>query len=1366
MTTPFQIILIMPSLANLSVIRRLFFLWLLTLILINASAQTEKQFLYFDHITNNHGLSSNHVTCIYEDKEGFIWFGTDDGLNLYNGEEIIVFKNDPEDSASLHINVVRSIVSDPITDNLWIGTQRGVSYFDKSTYQFTRKFSNEPTPIENNVFTLAFDDKQRLWMGTFAGLFVYDTKSEHFDRIYSTPEDSSSIVSDRISHLMFDENHGIIISTNLGVDLLDPDTKMVKHLFQNERLKDVKSVFKDSRGIYWISTDHMGLYNANFETESLVNFTDQHDLMHYSDRIHAVLEDNYQNLYFLARDQGLYIYNDNEGQLSLIQPDIYEQQNLNSKGIISGFSGSNNIIWLGTYNKGINYINHNRNPFYHYKINYKSDGLLSNDIKCFFQDSDGLIWVGSKEGGGLSLFDPGNGTFENYKYKEGINSISSDYIFSINQLNEHILLIGTFGEGIDLFDKRTRIFRNLKIRVDGEVVPENNRIYSVFKDNAGEIWVSSLRTVFQFNPNDFSFTPVYNNRAVKDFVQDESSADLWMASKFSGLLKFSDGNLDAITFENTNGKLLSNNITGLRIDDKGNLWIGTDEGLNYLNVKDQSIRSWTEQDGLPSNKTSALEIDDSGQIWISTSNGLSRFDPVSESFRNYFREDGLQGNQFEDYVSLKTNDGKLLFGGNNGFNIFNPDHIVDKPINPPVHFADFKLANKSVIIGGKDSPLTKHINRTQYIDLQYNQSDFTFEFVALNYNSTNRNKYRYKLAGYDEDWIEAGPKRIATYTNINPGDYIFQVEVLNDLGTEISDSKSVYLSIAPPPWRTNWAYSLYVLFIALLVLGMYYFIAKRMEQERLLELERRERERSEQLNQMKLQFFTNISHEFRTPLTLIAAPLEKLIKQSDLDIKQRKNLYAGMYKNTSRLLRLIRQLMDFRKIENNKYNLRVMQGNLELVVQEIVNEFDDYAREKSIKIDYQYDVKYFGQQWFDPNVIDSVVFNLLSNAIKFSRSKSKIEVLLEVEDNHRAIIQVIDHGVGIKQEKIHKIFERFYTDNHDFGDYNGTGVGLAFSQSLAKLHGGVITAKSEPGIETIFTISLPVNRDAFSDDVLSELEDVKTSIKPHLDGVKIDLPKEFDNNENESGKSSRVLLVEDNIELRKFLKNHLSHYQVLEAGDGVEAMEIIQKTMPDLVVSDIMMPRMDGISLCKAIKSSFITSHIPVVLLTAKTTVEHKIEGIENGADAYVDKPFDLSFLEAQIQNLLKQRILLRKRFANQFDVQPSSVVVNKSEKYFFEKIEKVVLENISDYSFSVEDLGKAMGMSRCQLFRKFKALTDNTPSDFIRAERIKRAKKLLLEGELNVNEVSLEVGFNSNSHFISTFKKYTGFTPKEYSKK
>ncbi len=1367
MYTSLQIQSTIQTKINLLIMGRMFFLVVLTLSLINVSAQPEKKFLYFDHINNNDGLSSNHVTCIYEDKEGFIWFGTDDGLNLFNGEEIIVFKNDVMDSTSLHNSVIRSIISDPITDNLWIGTMQGLSYFDKSNFSFTHKFHNQPNSIEYNVYSLVFDDKNRLWIGTSTGLFCYDRTSGQLERITDISEDTGSIVTERINNLLFDENYGIIISTHEGVGLLNPDNRKSRQLFQSKMLKDVKSVFKDSRGIYWVCTENMGLYKADIQKESLINFTDQFDSMSNSDRIHTVLEDDYQNLYFLARDKGLYIYNYNNEELTLIQPDIYDPQGLNSKAILSGFYSSNNIIWLGTFNKGVNYINHNRNPFHHYKVNYKSDGLPSNDIKCFFQDNQGLIWVGTKEGGGLSQFDPDTGTFINYKSQKGENSISSDYIFAIHQLNEHILMIGTFGEGIDLFDKRTNTFRNLKISIDGEIVPENNRIYSIFKDNSGEIWVSSLRTVFQFNQDEFTFTPVYHDLAVKSFVQDENNNDLWMGSKFNGLLKLSEGEIDSINVENTNGKLTSNNITALRFDDQGNLWIGTDKGLNHLNVNEQILNTWTESEGLASNIISALEIDDAGQIWISTSNGLSRFNSATENFRNYFMEDGLQGNQFEMYVSLKTNDGKLLFGGNNGFNILDPVQIVDKPGNSPIHFVDFKIANKSVEIGEKDSPLKEHINRTEHIDLKYDQADFTFEFVALNYTSANRSNYRYKLNGYDEDWIDAGNSRVATYTNINPGDYEFEVEVLNDHGLGNPAGKSVKLSIAPPPWKTNWAYFLYIVFIVSLVLVLNYFIVKRIEQDKLLEMERRERERSEQMNQTKLQFFTNISHEFRTPLTLIAAPLDKLIKQGDLDKGQQKNLHEGMYKNVRRLLRLIKQLMDFRKIENQQYNLKVKQGNLGNFIQEIVNGFQDYSKGKSLKIEYHITDNNYQQQWFDPNVVDSVVFNLMSNAIKFSDINGAIEVVLELQGNSWAVIKVIDHGIGIRQEKIDRIFERFYTDDtNDLGGYNGAGIGLAFSQSLVKMHGGQISVKSKPGVETVFTVGLPVNKDAFAIDALVDFEEATSLTSNPLERDEFKQPQKDDDIINGNKKKEKILLVEDNAEMRAFLKNHLGNYHILEAVDGVDAIEVINNSMPDLVVSDIMMPRMDGVSLCKTIKSGFITSHIPVILLTARTAIEHKIDGIENGADAYVEKPFDLGFLDAQIRNLLTQRDLLRKRFGNQFVEQPSEVVVNKADKHFFEKVELIVLENISDYNFSVEDLSESLGMSRSQLFRKFRALTDNTPSDFIRAERIKLSKKLLKEGVFNVNEVSFRAGFNSNSHFISTFKKYTGYTPKEFSRK
>nr|MDA3928679.1 hybrid sensor histidine kinase/response regulator transcription factor [Prolixibacteraceae bacterium] len=684
------------------------------------------------------------------------------------------------------------------------------------------------------------------------------------------------------------------------------------------------------------------------------------------------------------------------------------------------------------------------------------------------------------------------------------------------------------------------------------------------------------------------------------------------------------------------------------------------------------------------------------------------------------------------------------------------------PLVPEIHFTDFKIANQSVSIQTDGSPLKKHINQTGLITLDHTQSDFTFEFVALNYTSPENNSYRYKLEGYDNDWLNAGKNRFATYTNIPAGEYIFKVTGSNNDNIWNENGRSIQLTILPPPWKTKWAYMLYLIVIGLVVMGFYFIIVNRIEQQSLLRIERHEREKTELVNQLKLRFFTNISHEFRTPLTLISSPLSKLINKPETNLAERKYLYSTMHTNVIRLLRLLKQLMDFRKLENNQMSLKVQSGNLSEFIQEISKGFHDFSMNKSIELKYEGDSRSNSIQWFDYNIVDSVIFNLLSNAIKFSNENSVINIKTKIQ-NGEAIIEVIDHGKGIPADKIDKVFDRFYSDNSGQDIITGTGIGLSFSKNLIGLHKGEISVSSSPGIETCFKVLIPTDKEAYEswerNDSSHEIEMPKVIVG--------DVLKEY-SSEIDPLKSRRkeihILVVEDNVELRKFLKNNLIGFKVIEANNGEEALVCANKFVPDLVISDVMMPKMDGVKFCTALKSNFITSHIPVILLTAKTANEHKIEGMDSGADAYIEKPFDMEVLEAQIWNLIKQRDRLRKRFSNQFEVKPVEMVSNAIDELFFQKAENIVLENIANQSFSVEDFGASLNMSRSQLFRKFKAITDCTPSDYIRAERIKEAKKLLDEGQNNVNEIGSKTGFNSASHFIATFKKYTGYTPREYS--
>ncbi len=1322
--------------------------------------------LYVNHLTSNEGLSSNRINCIFEDSEGFMWFGSEDGLNLYDGVGIRIFKFDPQDSSSLCNNAVYSITGDPESSDIWIGTRKGLCRFSKSTYTFQTMFlgGNLNEISEHIIYDLEFDREHRLWIASSYGLYTYTPDDSVLTRYLRDPGKKGSLASNAVEQVFIDTDATVYLCTRSGVNRYERETNDFTLLFPEDSLRSVKQIFRDSNNDYWICTDNMGVFRTRFGKDPVLEkgFF-QHARLQHNERIHSITEDDRNNLILVARDKGLFLYNRDNGALSFYEPDVFDPNSLNSKALISSYKSSSGIIWLGTFSSGINYIDYNRKPFLHYKVNYKESGVFNNNIRALFQDASGRIWVGTKEGGGLSRFDPLEGTFVNYKVNPADpNSISSDYVLSIGELDESTLILGTLGEGLDLFDKRRGSFRNLHIRMGEREDPSDNRIYAVFRDNKDTIWVASLNNLFHFDPVKRSFTLVDEVKSVKCFAQ-QPGGGLWFGTKYNGLICYENGNFSDYSSGDKGTTLSAEEITALRFANDSILYIGTTYGLNSLNLRSGVFASWFEKDGLSGNRICGIETDDQGNIWCSTTNGLSRFSPETGTFKNYYLADGLQGNEFEMYVSVKTRDGKLLFGGSNGFNLFDPSQIKDNLHVPKVQFTDFKIANRSVLINGENSPLNKHINQTDRIVLKYSQSDFTVEYVALNFTSPEKNQYRYMLDGYDEDWVPAGTNRFATYTNLGPGDYTFRVVAANNDNIWNERGRSLAITILPPPWKTIWAYLVYLVLIAFIVLSLYYFIVKRIEQQSLLKLERAEREKTEQLNQMKLRFFTNISHEFRTPLTLISSPLGKLIDNPDMKPVEQRYLFQTMNKNVKRLLRLIKQLMDFRKMENQQMLVKIREGNLAAFIHDIIEGFSEYSAHKKIAIRLDILEQSGDSQWFDHNIIDSVIFNLLSNAVKFSPEKSDIIVELSLTPKS-ALIRIIDHGVGIPPEKIDRIFERFYSDGHGMDEFSGSGIGLSFSKSLINLHKGEIAVESIPGKQTVFTLNIPVDKDSYNPEELAE--STEFVVKPDILPVKTEDEPAQDTEQvfnAEARKNTIIMIVEDNEELRRFLANHFNRFRIIEAADGEEACSKAARHVPDLVISDVMMPNMNGIELCQALKSSFVTSHIPIILLTAKTATEYKIEGYSCGADAYVEKPFDIELLEAQVQNLLKQRERLRRKFSGQLDPGTREIPESEFDREFFAKALELVQSRLSDVDFAVDALSSELNMSRSQLFRKFKSLADISPSDFIRNERIRTAKKLLEEGRLNINEISIQTGFSSPSHFIASFKKLMGCTPKEF---
>ncbi|MDA3892705.1 MAG: ATP-binding protein [Salinivirgaceae bacterium] len=1325
------------------------------------SGYAQKSTQKFKHLTRDNGLSSNKVNCIIEDSQGFMWFGTEDGLNKYDGYKFHSYGNHQNNDGSLSDNSIDVILED-IKNNLWLATRKGVVYFDRIHQSFELVVSevlNDEETGNINITSLCFDDQHKLWISTFTGLFIYDPETRNLKRLkYIHNNKSQDPKSNRIHCLYKDNSNVMWVGYNNGLLMFNKADSTFVSFLDEYNIKVVQTILQDSYNNYWVGSDNSGLYFIKGHPKNGVSrFFNKKNGDFVVNRVHGVIEDEPGKFYFIIRDGGLYYFDQDSDKLSFFGHDIYNPNSINSAAIISGYKSSDGIVWLGTYNSGINYVDRAEKKFYHYRVNFKKNGLFNNNIRVLFEDSEHYVWVGTKEGGGLSRFDRKTGAFKNYKQSNRKTGLTDDYIFAITELNKNELLIGTFRKGLALFNKQTEYFTYYTHNPANPKSLFDNRIYTLYKDQQNLIWVANYSNLQLFNVDKNEFTTIANIQRPRCFC-DEDEDRIWVGSKEHGLYlynKISGKYINYLHDADNLKSISSNDIIAVTKDLDGDLWIGTKNGLDKFDFKKEEFIHFTESDGLSSNRICGVLVDNSNNIWLSTGNGISKYNKQKATFKNYDVRDGLQGNEFEAYVTLKTYDNMLLFGGRNGFNMFHPDEITDNKRIPNIALTGFKLFNKELPIGINNSPLNMHIGFTDKIVLKYNQSAITFEYVALNYTSPEKNQYAYKLKGFDNEWIKAGIKTSAVYTNIPPGKYSFQVIGSNNDNYWNYEGASIQIIILNPLWRTIWAYFIYVLILIVLVYLIRKVLVFRIEQQNLLRMERFDKQRIQEVNRLKLRFFTNISHEFRTPLTLIAGPLNKLAGYKN-DNPEQKYLFDIVQNNVRRLLKLVNELMDFRKAEHGQLSLRVAEADLVEFVQQVIDCFDEKAQQNQINLSFTYNTDGNSLFWFDKSVIDKIIVNLLSNAFKYTPTNGSIKVNLRVIDNH-AELSVSDSGKGIPKDKLNDVFERFYQVDGEV-NIQGTGIGLAFAKRIVEMHYGEINVDSEIGKGTTFTFTIPVHKNAFSEnEIFKKVFVCDDEIKPEKT-LAIEV---F--NHDKGHRSETLLIVEDNKDLREFLESHFCSFNVLSAENGKAGYQIANTKMPDLIISDIMMPELNGLDLCAKLKTHFATSHIPIILLTAKAEISQKTEGIEIGADAYIEKPFDIKYLNARVENLLLQRKVLRKRYANETDVELDDLVLNIHEKKFVDKTKSLIEKNMSNPDFSVETLGFELGLSRSQLFRKFKSIYELKPSEFIRNERLKHAKKLLVERNYNVNEISDLVGFKSASYFITSFKKYYGKTPLEF---
>lgn len=1338
--------------------------------------------LNFKHYSSDEGLSQRSVQWIIQDSYGFLWFATRDGLNKYDGYSFTVYRHNSQDNTSLSNSKITTIFED-IDKNLWIGTRNGLNKYNREKNNFERCekiYPNEKYP-DNQISSIAQLNNDTLWIGTNHGIVKFDTKDQS-RTFYKPKKDSLNSLSDnKVISLLTTTNKNIWASTSTGIDFHNVKSKILKHyaypkLSGKELYQiDNSTLFEDSAQNVWLGFENgLTLFNKKFQAFIPFRLKTKKDHA-ITSAVRSICEDYLGNLW-VGTYNGVYLIDKEKSRISHYTHDENAPNSLSQNSIYKIIEDASGDIWIGTWAGGINYFNRNYNNFRQFSSGANNRMLNYNIVSSIVEDKDDNLWIGT-EGGGINFLNKQTGVFNYYTHnKTDPKSISDNNVKAMIQDHYGNLWVGTHGGGLNVLNLKDPLskFKTYK-NIPGDLTSlSNNKITSLYEDTQHQIWIGTLGSgISIFNPATKLFTkikdPLNNLSTIVLTISESSDKNRLYIGGEKGLSKI-DIQTKKITpiqyIENGKHVSFSNQVLCVYEDLNQNLFIGTGgDGLYHYNTRSLEIIKFGIPQGLPSEVVYGILPDDKGHIWVSTNNGISSINPSTKKIKNFDKIDGLQGNEFNYGAHLKNKKGELLFGGANGLTLFNPDEISENTFIPQVLISSIQVNNKPFL------EITKSIEK---ISLNYDQNVFNFEFVALSYSQPGKNQYAYQLVGFDKAWNYVGNKRSATYTNLDAGSYVFKVKASNEDGLWNENGASIELTILPAPWKTWWAYLIYIfLFIAVVL-----FILKqsliRIKEKNELRQERLEKERLKEVNQLKLRLFTNISHDFRTPLTLIIGPLERLLKTKIENGFAHEQLEI-MHRNTKILLQLINQLLDFRKTESGKLLLQASKEDILPFIENIKISFEEHARHR--KIDYLFihpDQKM--EIWFDKIKVQKILFNLLSNAFKFTPDCGKISIHVNIIKNTEQFskdiidylkIEIEDNGKGISEKNLALIFDRFYQLEQQQGTHTGTGIGLALTKNLVQLHNGIITVKSTEGKGSIFTVLLPLGNIHLSPEqmITPEME-IEASNQYEFDKPAFTTQVDsIEKNEVQLNKSlPTILLVEDNTEVRTFIKNlFISNYNIYEAEHGEKAIKIAESKHVDLIISDIMMPVMDGIDLCKKIKTNIKTSHIPVILLTARTSTIYQESGYQTGADVYITKPFDTNILELQVSNLLKTRKHLIEKFKKDLILEPKALSITSADEIFLQKALDIVEQNMSNSEFNATSFVSEINMSRSLVFNKLKALTGQSTSEFIRTIKLKRAGQLIKETKITISEIAFELGFNDLKYFRQSFKKLYNETPSQY---
>ncbi|HET8828323.1 MAG TPA: two-component regulator propeller domain-containing protein, partial [Pelobium sp.] len=1352
-----------------------------------------------------------------QDEKGFIWFGNFKGLTRYDGYEFKNFKFNSKDTSTLSHNKVNVIFQDS-EGRMWVGTANGLNLYNRKKENFERIDILNIKGGRNYISSIAEDKNKNIWIGTFGGLKKLNKATLRLEDISNYGDANES---KRIFSLFVDLDNKMWVGTGNSVSKYDPVKKVsiplpeVLTSGQNFATNKIQVIKEDSAGSLWFGTEISGAFKYDKKNNELINYSySKTSNSIASNWVRDILIDN-QQIWFATRN-GVSILNTQTQKFSNYENDPTNANSLSDNTIWSFLKDKASCIWIGTFSGGINFYHKGSSNFENIgNTAGKSISLSHTLVEAITEDKDGAIWVGTF-GGGLNYINRATNFKEVFTIRTEASGRTGNAVRSLSDDGKGNLWVGTMN-GLAIFNKQSESFKYynffsdqysksetpiLYILPDGEgawlgtdggglryVLPNGET--TVFRYKTQNLTVKEF--LFNFNlerdailrwaiPEEFFVTGnvLFKDELADNFVTAILKDDinhLWLGTQ-NGLnyYNISENKIER-TFQKVGDRrnqLTNSNVTTLFKDSKKRLWIGTEEGgLNYFDKTSGSFFSIGIKQGLKDDVIHAVVEDLNGNIWISTDLGIYKiefrkfelpFVKKDLKITQYTANDGLISNQFSNNAGLTLSSGEIAFGGINGLSIFYPNKILKNTIIPSVVITNFTVNNRNLEIGKAGSPLSVSIVETESITLKHYQSNISIKYAGLSFINPENNEYAYRLIGLEsvDDWQNVGTQRVVNFANLAPGTYNFLVKASNNDGVWGNDVKSLEIIILPPWWLTWWAYLIYVLIFCGIAYVIINFLRNKEALKRNLYIEHLQNERQNELYQMKINFFTNISHELRTPLTLILGPVEKLIHENK-DINTSKSLNS-IKSNADRLLSLVTELLDFRKVEEGHIKLYWTYEDIVPFCEEMFKSFEALASFKRINYKFEAPKKPL-YVYFDNSQLQKVVFNLLSNAFKFTSNGGQVVLTVGLKKNDPALVEISvkDNGKGIPKELQDKLFDSFFQVDDRGTENIGSGIGLALAKSIMELHKGEIkvTSVEKPVKLTSFNIFLQTGRAHLQD---SEIFEDKEAIAIE-DTLNEEVPSESEMAEDVV-RPYKIMIVEDNNEVRDFIADSLKHdYQIIECENGKVALDCVEQELPDLIVSDVMMPEVDGFELCSNIKSNDATNHIPFILLTAKASETNQLSGLNIGADVFISKPFSLQILKVNIRNLLKAQAVFREKFTQRIVLAPTNVAITSPEEKFLNKLMKIIDEKIDDSYFDVNELVNEIGMSRAALYKKVQTLTNYSVADLIKQMRLKKAAHLLKTTSFNVTEITYMVGFNHRKYFSKEFKKEFNMSPSEYAK-